>query len=818
MKCTACQSDVADNAKFCTNCGSSMASVLACRHCGVANNPNATFCVDCGKSLKAPDPIPSKTGNTPSSNDFIFAFTEQVAKAKAAASESTPWGYFAVVMQDGFVSQEACQQIQREIEAEGPKPSLWERIWGFIKAKSWTPAPGQGQTGKKSDVYFVMDAKGLPLITHVRPTPVTGYPDAKLKFEFWIDVPSKPAGANDNSWNALALFFQRCVGQRSSLTIHEFKKLAIDEVEKLMPSINVDSLISDPASAQLISKDLQRLSGISSRCFFVLGKVEERIQMDISRGPQKCGGCGTKFMTTLRFCTECGDPMDTPESKSSIQHLISKDGQEITLRLSMTLSSAPSASGGQVQIQRDEAFDQNVAFEVVQHLAPELRRYATASLMEPGMLDGLTDHLSNHLMRQFRGFITGFTVLDIRTSAEDWFFKTDAQIKEELRKLEAQKQYLQIDEAEIDLAEAAFAVALRDKKRRQSEELRNRQAEIQARAQDADLDIQEVELETRTDLRREAIADSADKERMEREAQRLERERSLRRNETREDRSDEIEGLDHDQGLEKKMVKHDLDVAEMVGDAESRSRRRDISDLSFEEEEKIRLRAKEIQEVGSLEEDREDRKQNRKLSELEKLASIDANLEAQKNEFELAKIQSMKGLSAQELLAMQAAQLAKAAGGGEATANLIKALADSQAATAAAEAQADSNVADVKEKMYQQMLEVQQKSADATVQAYKESAQMMHSSSQKNAETAIQAHKEAAQIAQSTNEKSMDAMSKVAEKAAGSVSTAVAVKLGGEATEKEPKMKTCTNADCGHTWPADKPVKFCEKCGTASPK
>ena len=803
MKCTACQSDVADNAKFCTNCGASTASLLACRHCGVANSLDATYCVDCGKSLKAPDPIPAKTGNAPSSNDFIFAFTEQVAKAKAAASESTPWGYFAVVMQDGFVSQEACQQIQKEIEAEGPKPSLWERIWGFIKAKSWTPAPGQGQTGKKSDVYFVMDAKGLPLITHTRPTPVTGYPDAKLKFEFWIDVPSKPAAANDNSWNALALFFQRCIGQRSSLTIHEFKKLAIAEVEKLIPSINVDSLVSDPLSAQLISRDLQRLSGISSRCFFVLGKVEERIQMDISRGPQKCGGCGTKFMTTLRFCTECGNPMDTPEAKSSIQHLVSKDGEEITLRLSLTLSSPPSSDGsmlidfgfGEISNSRKgdkgssnpdprEEFERKVAFEVVQHLAPELRRYTTASLMEPGMLDVLTDNLSNHLMRQFRGFITGFTVLDIRTAAEDWFFKTDVQIKEELRRLEAQKQYLQIEEAEIDLAEAAFAVALRDKKREQSEELRNRQAEIQARAQDADLDIQEVELETRTDLRREAIADSADKERMEREAQRLERERSLQRKETREDRSDEIEGLDHDQGLEKKMVKHDLDVADMVGDAKSRSNRRDVSDRSFEEEERIRLLAKEVQDV--------------ELSRLRALADIDASQEAQKNEFELAKIQNMKGLSAQEVLAHQAAQLAKAAGGGEATVNLIKALADSHAAT--------------------QMLEVQQKSADATAQAYKESAQMIHSSSQKNAETAIQAHKEAAQIAQSTNEKSMDAMSKVAEKAAGSVSTAVAVKLGGEAVEKDPKMKTCTNSECGHTWPADKPVKFCEQCGTASPK
>jgi hypothetical protein len=495
--------------------------------------------------------------------------------------------------------------------------------------------------------------------------------------------------------------------------------------------------------------------------------------------------------------------MDTAEAKNAIQYLLSKEGQQVTLRLSMTLGSAQSATGPLVSIQRGEEFDRNVAFEVVQHLAPEMRRYSTSALMEPSMLGALTESLSSHLLRQFRGFITGFTVLDIRTAAEDWFFKTDAQIKEELRRLEAQKQYLQIDDAKIDLEEAAFAIALRDVKRVQSEELKRRQADLQARTQGADLDIQELELDTRTDLKKERIIDDADKERTEREAQRLARERGLARQEIREDRIDEVEGLDHDQGLEKRMIKHDLDLADIAGEAESRARRRDVSDESFKKEEEIRL-------MGSA--------QALELDKLKALADIDAGLEAQKNEFELAKIQNMKGLSAQELLAMQAAELAKAAGGGEATTNLIKALADSQAAAKASEAQVAANVSDVKEKMYQQMLEVQQKSAEATVQAYRESAQMMHSSSQKNAETAIQAHKDAAQIAQSTNEKSMEVMSKVAEKAAGSVSTAVAVKLGGEPVEKEPKMKICTNAECGHSWPADKPVKFCEKCGTASPK
>jgi hypothetical protein len=301
--------------------------------------------------------------------------------------------------------------------------------------------------------------------------------------------------------------------------------------------------------------------------------------------------------------------------------------------------------------------------------------------------------------------------------------------------------------------------------------------------------VQTHEIDTQTKLKKEAINEQAERARHERTAAEKDRERELQRKDSRADREDETEAVDHDLSLDKKMAQHDSDLTDIVGESQSRAKRREVTDNSFEEEEKIRLQAKELQDVEALRIEQE-------LTKLKGLAAIDAELEKQKNEFELtkqkassefelSKIQNLKGLSAQELLAMQAAELAKSAGGGEATANLIKAIADSQAAASGAS---------IKDEMYKEMLAVQKDSM----------------------QSAIEAHKDAAQIAQSTNEKSMDVMSKVAEKAAGAVTTAVAVKLGDNTDKekdknKESKITTCSA--CNHTWPSDKVIKFCEKCG-----
>lgn len=789
MQCNHCSHELSPNALFCNMCGTPTSETVTCRHCGHKNSKGAKFCSNCRGDLSESSvtQIPS---NKPKSDDFIFAISEQVATAKAAAGASTPWGYFAVVIKDGFISTEASRELKAEIDSNKDQGNIWTRSWNA--AKKWVGIGASNTTAahtSNSEVYFVMDAQGLPLITHARPTPLTGYPEAQIKFEFWLEAPDKSTASNDPKNNPLGLFFQRCLGGRGSLTQYEFKQIAIEQAEKVLQNFNLDSLISDPASAQLISAELKKLTGISSNCFRVLGKVQERIQLDISRSPIKCTNidedkgsvCGQTFLKEMKFCTSCGGDLSTHDVKVQPKKLLSKEGEILTLRLSMMINRGAYAGVDPsltTEIDVDNDFRFKVTEQVVDYLSSTLRDYTLAQLMQPSSLNEISNYLSDYLLKQFRGYITGFTVMDIRSASEEWFFQSEAAVKEELKRLQAEQSRLQVDNAEIDLDEAAFAVALRQLKQEQSQELRVRQVEMEQRLANANLELQEYEIDTQTELKKEAVDEQAERTRHERESSRMDRDRELQRKEKRFDREDESEAIDHDLSLDKKMAKHDIELTDMVGESQSRAKRRDISDNSFSEEERIRLQAKELQEVEAI-------RMEQELTKLKGLAAIDAELEKQKNEFEISKIQNLKGLSAQELLAMQAAELAKSAGGGEATANLIKAIADSQAAASGA---------NIKDELYKEMLAVQK---DAM-------------------QSAIQAHKDAANIAQSTNEKSMDVMSKVAEKAAGAVTTAVAVKLGDgndkdKDKDKDNKVSKCSS--CGHTWASDKVIKFCEKCG-----
>ena len=834
MKCTKCTFELPDDAKFCTGCGTPTASTKACGSCGAENPIFAQFCAGCGKSVV--DKVPaSKDVNAPALDDFIFLLDEESVKVKALAAVSQPWGYLGIVLKGGVASEQASHALRQEIIAQRSSKQPPEGIWGKLLA--WVSKPFEGQ-GNLDDVYktevekvttrsdfqafFVMDARNIPVITYARPLPLPGSPSAKLDFSFWLDLPEwvqVPGKTESESrlsqQKSLGIFFNRCLGQRKSLTTREFREIAIEQVEKVLHSINLESLNSDPASAKLIANELYKLCGISASCRLVRGKVGERIQFDVSKSAVSvtCPNtdCGTIFSSSMKFCDQCGTTLPKVES----DYLVSKDGEQITLRLSLLVDRSYEIN----------VIESQVANEVIKHLAPEIRNLTMAELTEQSALESLTKKLSAHLTQQFRSYLTEFNIIDIRSTAEDWFFKTDVLIREELRKLEADKQRLAVDDAEINLEEAAFAVAMRRTRFEYDAELEEDQARYNAEFKqrkvlledrlrnveiEAESDLRVKEIETKRDLASEKIDDEADKTRLERESARRDLERSIDKKEAKNEREDEVEGLAHDQSLEKKMAAHDIDLADMTGEAESRAKRREVGDQSFEEEEQIRLRAKAeeeqirlqakaLQDVGGAEENLEDRRQARKNDELRVLADIEANMEKRENEFKLSKIDSMKGLSAQELLAMQAAELAKAAGGGDATANLIKSIADSQAASAGA---------GIKDDMYKQMLEIQRQASESAIQAHKEASA-----------TAVGAHKEAAATSQSVNEKSMEMMSKVAEKAAGAVDTKLSIvtKLGNMETEKEakPKVAKCIAPECDATWPAEVKKPFCMKCGAS---
>jgi eukaryotic-like serine/threonine-protein kinase len=53
MKCPKCQSENADTAKFCIDCGQPLQTDLVCPHCNHVNKRTARFCEECGQALSA---------------------------------------------------------------------------------------------------------------------------------------------------------------------------------------------------------------------------------------------------------------------------------------------------------------------------------------------------------------------------------------------------------------------------------------------------------------------------------------------------------------------------------------------------------------------------------------------------------------------------------------------------------------------------------------------------------------------------------------------------------------------------------------------
>ena len=63
MRCPACDTENADDRRFCAECGAALAR--ACSSCGFANQPDARFCGGCGNSLAAAEPAPAPERYTP---------------------------------------------------------------------------------------------------------------------------------------------------------------------------------------------------------------------------------------------------------------------------------------------------------------------------------------------------------------------------------------------------------------------------------------------------------------------------------------------------------------------------------------------------------------------------------------------------------------------------------------------------------------------------------------------------------------------------------------------------------------------------------
>jgi ribosomal protein L37AE/L43A len=739
----------------------------------------------------------------------VYLLSEEKMRAVSTSNVRIPYGCFAVTLVNGVVSG-----IQDQISSNSSEPSA---ISDFFKSVSEFARGLIGQKNNDVKTYIVSNCQGLPLISYVHPVKLAGVGNSNLRFDFWLEA---SAGKSEQTGDPLGLFLQRMMANKTRLSTAEFRQSAIAAVQSVLSSqtgLNAESQESLDAVMALLKKT----TGISGRCVLTKGKLVERRFVEVSKTQQQvhCSQCNQGYTSKIKFCESCGANMDSADWGGATQMLQSASGEVIVLKISLLSDK-----------ENDSFSDEQIASTVISALVSDVRKIETAKITETSTLEALGKALNKAIANSFNGILSEFSVIDIHTAGQEWFFKTEALIAEELRKIDTQQRGLAVDERALDFNEAAFALAMRSAGQRDDQ----RRKELQLRAQTAEIEIDELTLEARTDLRKaginldaegdqyaletrtglrkEGIDHGAEGERLEREKEKFKREREFQRDVTNENRADQVEQtkfdrtneLDqaqHEIKLEKTVAQHDIELADMTGEAQSRARRRDIADNSIETEEQIRLKAAERTQLGNSEEDLQDRQNQRQVDKLKAMAEMEANMAKQDHDFELAKVDGMKTMDAAQILAMQAAQLVKA-GGNAAAADIVKSIAQSQA---------DAAGTAIKDDLYKQLLQAKDDGARIALDAQKTALDALLKSNEGIAKlagaassNAVEGYKEAAKVAQTTNEKSMDSMSKVATAAAGR-----------KPTKEETEAATttdCKNPECDQVFEG-KVKKFCPKCG-----
>jgi len=763
---------------------------MSCRHCGEVNPIEAKFCPNCGKtsleplaSSAPPAPTVAPSGT---STDFVYALTEESVRKGEPDRAQPPYGAVAVCMVDNSIykifGHEKYQGNNKNNEFKDLFGRLKENLLGLT-----------GQKTQKVTNFILADLSNLPLVTHRMSVQVVGKPEASLNCEFWVS-PAEPDS------NLLGLFIQKFVSGKKSLTLSEFKQIAIEQLSTILYGFDFQNSTKSPemgpAMAREVSAKLKQATGISSNVVFTFGKVGRREWLDVSKVQKSvhCDQCDALFTQKIKFCGVCGNDMsDAAKWVNAVSYLQAKSGEQITVRLTMMVDN----SDPNTQIKLDEKASEYV----LNILAPRLRQMSVPELMTSSCLNEFSQLLNKQLTKEWLGYISDFAVTDIKTAEEEWFFKTDALVNEALREVEANKKFLAVDSAEIDFKELTFALELRKVQQGDSEALTLRRTALESRIKETELEVQEHALETQTSLRKENIEDDAEKQRLAQKKEKMLRERDFQRESTKGAREDEIADVDHDISLEKKAASHDIDLADMTGEAQSRANRRGVSDEIFAKEEELRLKAKD----QHVEEDLADRQNSRQLDKLRAMAEMEANMAKQDGDLELAKRDKLKGLSAAEMLAMQVTEMANKQDGANAAA-IVTAIAESQSAAAGV---------GIKEEMYDKMLAMQEKANQSAIDAHKFAAEIAQSTNEKSMQSMMEVakvsaaqstegYKEAAKIAQSTNEKSMESMSKVATATAGR-------KSGNEKEQSGSDFKPACSK-CG--FEKNKLTsKFCVGCG-----
>jgi len=799
MNCQSCKAEIPAGGKFCPECGAVARANIACTHCGELNPPNSAFCAGCGRSLKHAAETSKVNGDA--NSDFVYLLNEEKMRAITSSRIRIPYGCYAVTVVNGVVDS-----IHDQISTNSNEPSV---VADFFRSVSEIARALIGQKNNEVKTYIVTNCQGLPLISYVHPVKLPALHNASLRFDFWLDA---VAGGVGSTGGALGLFLQRSMVGKSRIGTSEFRQAAIAGVQSILggqPRLNFESQESLNAVIELLKKT----TGISGRCTLVKGKSVERRYIEVSKAQKTvhCSKCNEGYNNKIRFCEVCGTNMESADWDKAAEALQLASGEVILLKISL-LSDRD----------RDDYTDEDISGKVVSALGSMVRNFEPSQMTDASVLEALSLELNKALGLSFNEVLSEFSVIDIRTASQEWFFKTEALIAEELRNIDTQQRGLAVEERALDFNEAAFALAMRsasqrDLHRRQELLQRSETAEIEIDEQALDLrtdlrkesaaldaEARHYEQRTRTDLKKEGVGHDADAIRLERGRDKFNREREFQRNVSTQDRVDEKELAHHEIELEKTVAQHDIDLADLTGEAQSRANRRDVLDRSFESEERVRLQAAERVQLGNIEEGLQDRQNQRQVDKLRAMAELEANMAKQDHEFQLSKVEGMKHLDAAEILAMQAAELVKV-GGSDAAAEIVKSIAQSQA---------DAAGAGIKDELHKQMLQTKDEAAKLALDAQKTAMDALLKSNEGVAKlagaastSAVDGYKEAAKVAQTTNEKSMESMSKVATAAAGRKPTKEETESSATTSVTE-----CKSPECDFVFEG-KVKKFCPKCG-----
>jgi hypothetical protein len=545
------------------------------RTCGAELIAGAKFCAECGQLAVA------EGSSSVEYQNFVYLLNEEQLRRVETKTIQPPYGSIGITLVDGFVSKVHYPSAAR--------PEQGNVFGDFLRKAMEFGAGLVGQKKQEIKTYVMMDLRDLPVATHSHPLTIPGIQNAHLRFKFWVDA----AAGGEAESAKLSLFFQRCVGNRPLLTLDDLKRLAAAQIERIIGMRDMSTLAAGGSELRSIVDELERATGISTTCDFVKGARVERRTYEVSAGSSgaSCPKCGAACQVSDKFCEKCGGSLSAAGFVEAQNYLRSADGEDVTFKVSLLVSGA---AGSSVNLPSDAKIQQAL-FEQFRVL---IATQSAPSLRQPATLDQLSARLSKVFEEEWFGLIGEVVITDVRTAREDWFFKADALLQDELRKIETNRQFLTLDEKNIDYGEAAFAIALRRSRQNDTQQLEMRHAALDAKRQSAGLDIEELTLDSDTALKREAVDDEAQKiridreikregvddeaskVRLERERERMSREDVLRKENLARARSHENDQLDHERtqerdqldhqvSLEKRSLTHDIDVNETTAEAQS---------------------------------------------------------------------------------------------------------------------------------------------------------------------------------------------------------------------------------------------------------